>query len=72
MRRRRKGEGQPPGRASLPLPFLPPPPQPIALPGLLILTIDLLTEQGPAISLSYEPAEADIMLRKPRNVKTDR
>lgn len=45
---------------------------PLALPGLLILTIDLITEQCPAISLSYEPAESDIMARPPRNMKTDR
>lgn len=45
---------------------------PLALTGLLILTIDLLTEQGPAISLSYEPAESLIMLQPPRNMAKDR
>jgi len=45
---------------------------PLALPGLLILTIDLITEQCPAISLSYEPAESEIMLRPPRNMKLER
>lgn len=40
--------------------------------GLLILTIDLLTEQGPAISLAYEPAEALVMERPPRDIKNDR
>jgi sodium/potassium-transporting ATPase subunit alpha len=40
--------------------------------GLLILTIDLLTEQGPAISLAYEPAEALVMERPPRDIKRDR
>jgi sodium/potassium-transporting ATPase subunit alpha len=38
----------------------------------MILTIDLLTEQGPAISLAYERAEAAVMRRRPRNVRTDR
>jgi magnesium-transporting ATPase (P-type) len=40
--------------------------------GLLILTIDLITEQGPAISLAYEPAEALVMERPPRDIKNDR
>ena len=38
----------------------------------LILTIDLITEQVPAASLAYEPSEASIMTRPPRNMKTDR
>lgn len=38
----------------------------------MILTIDLLTEQGPAISLAYETTEAAVMRRPPRNVQTDR
>lgn len=45
---------------------------PLALNALMILTIDLLTEQGPAISLAYERAEAAVMTRKPRNLLTDR
>ena len=45
---------------------------PLGLGGLLILSIDLLTEQGPAISLAYEPAEADVMSRPPRDTKVDR
>ena len=45
---------------------------PLALNGLMILTIDLLTEQGPAISLAYETTEAMVMRRPPRNVLTDR
>ncbi|GFH14691.1 cation_ATPase_N domain-containing protein, partial [Haematococcus lacustris] len=45
---------------------------PLGLGGLLILSIDLVTEQGPAISLAYEPAEANVMLRPPRDVATER
>jgi len=45
---------------------------PLALSGLLILTIDLFTELPPAVSLAYEPAEANVMARPPRNSKTDR
>jgi sodium/potassium-transporting ATPase subunit alpha len=45
---------------------------PAALTSLQILSIDLLTELGPAISLSYEAMESDIMKRTPRNVKKDR
>ncbi|KAF2900898.1 hypothetical protein ILUMI_05303 [Ignelater luminosus] len=37
-----------------------------------ILCIDLLTDMMPAISLAYEKAESDIMLRPPRNPRTDR
>jgi sodium/potassium-transporting ATPase subunit alpha len=40
--------------------------------GLLILSIDLITEQGPAISLAYEPAEALVMERPPRDMTRDR
>ncbi len=39
---------------------------------ILVLAIDLGTDMIPAISFAYENAEADIMLRKPRNSKTDR
>jgi len=45
---------------------------PLALPGLLVLVVDLITEQGPAISLSYEPPESSLMRQPPRNLKTDR
>jgi len=45
---------------------------PLALSSLLILTIDLFTELPPAVSLAYEPSEADVMSRPPRNAKTDR
>jgi len=45
---------------------------PLGLSSLLILCIDLGTEIAPAISLAYEKQEADVMLQKPRNVKTDR
>lgn len=37
-----------------------------------ILCIDLLTDMMPAISLAYEKAESDIMLRPPRNPLRDR
>ncbi|KAI6651696.1 Sodium/potassium-transporting ATPase subunit alpha-1 isoform X2 [Oopsacas minuta] len=37
-----------------------------------ILCIDLGTDLLPAISLAYEPAESEIMQRKPRNPKKDR
>ena len=45
---------------------------PLALPGLPILVIDLLTEQGPAISFAYEKSEAAVMLLPPRKMATDR
>eukprot|EP00775_Hariotina_reticulata_P010474 gene10474-10632_t len=45
---------------------------PLGLSGLLILSIDLITEQGPAISLAYEPAEARVMERAPRDMTRDR
>jgi sodium/potassium-transporting ATPase subunit alpha len=45
---------------------------PLGLSSLLILCIDCGTELVPAISLSYEPAEHDIMSQMPRNVNTDR
>jgi sodium/potassium-transporting ATPase subunit alpha len=40
---------------------------PLGLNPLLLLTIDLMTELAPAISLAYETPENDIMDRKPRN-----
>jgi len=45
---------------------------PPGLTSLQVLSIDLLTEMGPAISLSYEPKEADIMAQPPRNLERDR
>jgi sodium/potassium-transporting ATPase subunit alpha len=45
---------------------------PLALPGLVILTIDLITEQGPAVSFASEPAESAVMLLPPRDMKRDR
>ncbi|MEW5308972.1 MAG: hypothetical protein WDW38_000890 [Sanguina aurantia] len=45
---------------------------PLGLSGLLLLTIDLITEQGPAISMAYEPAESNVMERRPRNTAIER
>jgi len=45
---------------------------PLPLTTFLILAIDLGTDMIPAISMAYELPEADIMLRPPRNAKTDR
>jgi sodium/potassium-transporting ATPase subunit alpha len=45
---------------------------PAGLTPMQILTIDLGTELGPAISLAYEPAESNTMDRKPRDPKRDR
>lgn len=45
---------------------------PLPLSTVLILAIDLGTDMVPAISMSYEEAEADIMRRPPRNSKIDR
>ncbi|MEW5309019.1 MAG: hypothetical protein WDW38_000932 [Sanguina aurantia] len=45
---------------------------PLGLGGLMILTVDLITEQGPAISLAYEHAESSVMERPPRDILTDR
>lgn len=45
---------------------------PLGLQPLIVLTIDLGTELGPAISLSKEAAEADVMTRPPRDLKKDR
>ena len=44
---------------------------PLPLPGLVLLTIDLLSEQGPAISFAYEKAEDSIMSRPPRRMGHD-
>lgn len=45
---------------------------PLMLPGLLLLTVDCLTEQMSAISLAYEPEEAALMDLPPRNLRTQR
>jgi sodium/potassium-transporting ATPase subunit alpha len=45
---------------------------PAGLTAMQVLTIDLGTEMGPAISLAYEKAETDIMERKPRDPVRDR
>jgi len=45
---------------------------PTGMTALQILSIDLGTELGPAISIAHEGGEDDIMLRPPRNVKKDR
>eukprot|EP00050_Salpingoeca_kvevrii_P005855 m.286007 g.286007 ORF g.286007 m.286007 type:complete len:1103 (+) comp11497_c0_seq1:103-3411(+) len=45
---------------------------PLPLSTIMILAIDLGTDMYPAISLAYEKAESDIMLRRPRNAATDR
>jgi len=45
---------------------------PLGMSGLLILTIDLLTDQPPAISLAYEPGESATKQRPPRNRATER
>lgn len=45
---------------------------PAGLTPMQVLTIDLGTELGPAISLAYERAESNIMERKPRNPIRDR
>lgn len=43
---------------------------PIMLPGLCVLVVDIFTEQVSAISLTYEPPEANLMLEPPRNLIT--
>jgi len=45
---------------------------PLPLSTVLILAVDLGTDMIPAISMAYEEAEADIMLRPPRNAAIDR
>ncbi|TYZ65115.1 hypothetical protein PybrP1_005692, partial [[Pythium] brassicae (nom. inval.)] len=45
---------------------------PAALTSLQILSVDLGTELGPAISLAYEGPESDIMSRPPRDMKKDK
>ncbi|XP_067009295.2 sodium/potassium-transporting ATPase subunit alpha-like [Anabrus simplex] len=45
---------------------------PLPLGIIAILCINIGTDLWPAISLAYEPAESDIMERKPRNPKRDK
>ena len=45
---------------------------PLGLTSLQILSRDLGTELGPAISMAYEYAEDDIMTRPPRNTRTEK
>lgn len=45
---------------------------PTPLSGLAILTIDLITEQGPSASFALEPAENNVMERQPRDLSKDR
>jgi len=45
---------------------------PLPLSTVLILAIDLGTDMVPAISMAYETAEADLMMRAPRDSKIDR
>lgn len=45
---------------------------PAGLTAMQVLTIDLGTEMGPAISLAYEKPESNIMDRKPRDPLKDR
>jgi sodium/potassium-transporting ATPase subunit alpha len=45
---------------------------PLALTTFLVLCIDIGTDMLPAISLAYEEAESDIMMRRPRNAKHDK
>jgi len=45
---------------------------PLSMSPIQTLFIDLCTEMAPAISFAYEPAEADVMARPPRNAKTER
>ncbi|MBN1175721.1 cation-transporting P-type ATPase [Candidatus Woesearchaeota archaeon] len=42
---------------------------PLALPVLIILSIDLITDMLPGISLGIEDPESDVMKQKPRNPK---
>ncbi len=45
---------------------------PIMLPSLAILTIDLITEQLPAVSLVYDEQERSIMREPPRDLQRER
>ena len=45
---------------------------PLGITSMQILSIDLGTELGPAISMSHEYAEDDLMTRPPRNTKVDK
>lgn len=45
---------------------------PLALGSITLLFIDLGTDIVPAVTLAYEKPESDIMLRVPRNPRTER
>ena len=45
---------------------------PLGLGSITLLFIDLGTDIVPAVTLAYERAESDIMLRAPRNPATDK
>merc|ERR1719320_4707 len=45
---------------------------PLPLPTVMILLVDLGTDLAPAISMAHEGAEADIMLKSPRNQYVDK
>jgi magnesium-transporting ATPase (P-type) len=45
---------------------------PLPLGTVTILLVDLGTDIVPSIALAYEPAEQDIMDRRPRNAQKDR
>jgi len=45
---------------------------PLGMASLQILSIDLITEQGPSISLAYEPGEDATMKRPPRDRRKER
>ena len=45
---------------------------PLGLGAMLVLTIDLASEQGPAGSLALEPPESNLMERPPRDSKRER
>lgn len=40
---------------------------PVGLTSLMILSIDMLTEIAPAVSFAWEPAESNVMMRRPRD-----
>merc|ERR1711920_547140 len=45
---------------------------PLPLPTMMILLVDLGTDLAPAISMAHEVAEADIMLKSPRDQNVDK
>jgi len=44
---------------------------PVGLTSLMILSIDMLTEIAPAVSFAWEPAESNVMVRRPRDRRRD-